>query len=456
MLFPDDFFFGSATASYQVEGAAYDDGKGLSVWDMFCRKGGTVWQGQSGDVACDHYHRYLEDVAIMKEIGLNAYRFSISWPRVVPAGTGAVNEAGLAFYDRLVDALLDAGIAPFCTLFHWDYPYELYCRGGWLNPDSPDWFADYARVIVDRLSDRVRHWMTLNEPQCFILLGHQSGIHAPGDKLGLAEVLRAMHHALLAHGKAAQVIRAHSKSEAQIGAAPVGAVKIPAAACPGNVEAARAAMFAVNGQDTWANALWMDPMIFGRYPEDAFANFGAAMPTIRDGDMETICQPLDFFGVNTYSGGYVRAGEDGRPEDVPFAPGHPITAFKWWVTPEALYWGPKFFFERYKLPIIITENGMSNVDWVSLDGCVRDPQRIDYLQRHMLEFARAGRDGVDIRGYFVWTLTDNFEWAEGYKERFGMVHTDFVTQARTLKDSALWYKEVIATGGDALGTPTDA
>ncbi len=451
MRFPEDFVFGAATASYQIEGAAYEDGKGLSVWDMLCRKEGAVWQGQSGDVACDHYHRYREDVGLMREIGLNAYRFSISWPRVLPAGVGAVNEAGLGFYDRLVDELLAAGIAPYATLFHWDYPYELYCRGGWLNPDSPDWFADYARVIVDRLCDRVRHWMTLNEPQCFIGLGHLTGGHAPGDKLGLAEVLRAAHHSLLAHGKAVQAIRAGARSESLVGFAPVGAPRMPASDDPADIEAARAAMFSVGGRDLWANVFWMDPVFLGRYPEDALANFGTLMPVVRDGDLETISQPLDFFGVNTYSGSYVRAGADGRPEGVGLRTGHPITAFKWNVTPDALYWGPRFFFERYGLPVVVTENGMSDTDWVSLDGRVHDAERTDYLHRHLLQIARAIRDGVDVRGYFVWTLTDNFEWAEGFKERFGIVYTDFETQERVMKDSARWYREVIATRGEALG-----
>src|SRR5262249_34086405 len=224
MKFPANFVWGAATASYQVEGAVAEDGRGQSVWDMFCRKDGAIWQGQSGEVACDHYHRFRDDVALMKQIGLQAYRFSISWPRVIPEGTGKVNEKGLAFYDQLVDALLDAGITPYITLFHWDFPYALYCRGGWLNSDSPDWFADYTNVVVNRLSDRVKYWLTQNEIQCFIGLGHLDGIHAPGDKLGWAEVLRAGHHALLAHGKSVQAIRAAAKTPPLVGFAPAGIV----------------------------------------------------------------------------------------------------------------------------------------------------------------------------------------------------------------------------------------
>lgn len=446
MAFPEGFVFGCATAAYQIEGAAFEGGRGPSVWDMFCRKGGTIWQDHTGDVASDHYHRWAEDVAIMKEIGLRGYRFSISWPRVLPVGVGEVNEAGLAFYDRLVDALLAAGVQPWVTLFHWDYPYELYCRGGWLNPDSPDWFADYAALIAGRLGDRVQHWMTLNEPQCFIGLGHHTGVHAPGDKLGLKEVLRAAHHALVAHGKAVQAIRAAAKAQPAIGFAPVGSVKMPATDSPADIEAARQSMFALEGKNFWANTFWMDPVFFGRYPDEAWTNMAEEMPEIRDGDMETISQPLDFFGFNTYSGSFVKATPDG-PRDVPFPDGHPITAFYWWVTPECMYWGPKFFYERYHLPIVVTENGMANVDWIALDGRVHDPQRIDYLRRHLLQLERAIDDGVDVRGYFVWTLMDNFEWAEGYKQRFGIVYVDYPTGRRVLKDSAYWYRDVIASNG---------
>ena len=247
MSFPQDFTWGAATASYQIEGAAYRAGGGESVWDMFCRRPEAVFEHESGEFSCDHYNRYQEDVALMRELGLQAYRFSISWPRVLPEGVGRVNEAGLDFYDRLVDALLAANVTPWATLFHWDFPYDLYCRGGWLNRDSADWFADYTKIIVDRLSDRVRHWMTLNEPQCFIGLGHQTGIHAPGDKLALREVVRAAHHALLAHGKGVQVLRAHAKAAPQIGWAPVGAARIPATESDADVEAARQATFAPSG-----------------------------------------------------------------------------------------------------------------------------------------------------------------------------------------------------------------
>lgn len=459
--FPADFTWGAAAAAFQIEGAATTDGKGLSVWDMMCRQPGRVFDGHTGDIACDHYHRYAEDVGILSEIGAKAYRLSVSWPRVIPAGTGAVNEAGLAFYDRLIDELLAKGVQPWVTLFHWDFPYDLYCRGGWLNRDSVEWFADYTALVVDRLSDRVSHWITLNEPQCFIGLGHYQGVHAPGDKVGVAEMLRAGHHALLAHGRAVQVIRARAKTPPLVGWAPVGGPSMPVdASNPAEVEFARRTTFAMGTHDPakpraedgcfWNTAWWSDPVVLGHYPEDGWAGYGKAVPEIRAGDLETISQPLDFYGVNIYSGSYVRPKADGTAEYVTFPPGNPRTALKWPVTPEALYWGPRFLHERYKLPIVITENGLSGADWVGLDGRVHDGHRIDFLQRYLRELGRAIADGVEVRGYFQWSILDNFEWAEGYKERFGLVHVDYETQKRTLKDSAYWYRDMIASNGATL------
>jgi beta-glucosidase len=450
MTFPKNFVWGAATASYQIEGAAAEDGKGPSVWDMFCRKDGAIWEGQTGDVACDHYHRYKEDVRLAKRIGLNGYRLSISWPRVLPEGVGAVNSKGLDFYDRLVDALLAAGITPYVTLFHWDFPYELYCRGGWLNRASADWFAEYASVVVSRLGDRVRHWITMNETQCFVGLGHHDGAHAPGDKLGWSETLRVGHNAMRAHGKAVRAIRAASPGPCQVSYAPMSCTNYPATENPRDVAAARRAHFSVTARHQWNNTWWMDPVYLGRYPEDGLKLFGKNAPRIHPGDMETISPPLDFFCHNTYFGAPTRAGQDGKPEVVPMPMGHPLTAFRWFVSPEAIYWSTKFAYERYKLPMVVTENGMSGIDWIALDGKCHDPQRIDYTARYLMQLERAIRDGVDVRGYFHWTLLDNFEWSFGVRERFGLIHTDFVTQQRTLKDSALWYKKVIASNGRSL------
>ncbi len=450
MSFPKDFVWGAAAASYQVEGGAYDDGKGLSVWDMMCRMPGKIKNGHTGDVSCDHYHRFREDAALMGEIGLNAYRLSISWPRVIPEGVGKVNEKGLAFYDQLIDALLKNGVQPWVTLFHWDYPYELYCRGGWLNPASPDWFAEYAQVIVDKLSDRVSHWMTLNEPQCFIGLGHQDGYHAPGVELGFSEVLLAAHHSLLAHGKAVQVIRARAKSAPQIGAAPVGVTMAPFSETSEDIEAARASMFSITKKDCWNNTWFADPMIFGTYPEDGLKLFEAHLPKINDGDMKTIGQPVDFYGANIYHCEFIRAGKDGSAEIIPYSENQSYTLMDWPVTPEALYWGPRFLQERYKLPIVVTENGISISDWANEDGNVHDNQRIDFLTKYLKAYKRAIDDGVDARGYFLWSIMDNFEWAFGYKQRFGIIFTDYMTKKRTLKDSALWYRDVIKTNGENL------
>ncbi len=450
MSFAQDFVWGAAASSYQIEGAANANGKGLSVWDQFCQQPGNIWSGHSGDVACDHYHRYEEDIRLMAGIGLQAYRLSISWPRVLPNGVGQVNAEGIGFYDRLIDALLEHQINPWVTLFHWDYPSALFSRGGWLNRDSADWFADYTAVIVDRLSDRVSHWITQNEPQCYIGLGHQSGEHAPGLQLELSDVLLAAHHSLLAHGKAVQVIRAQARSKPRIGTASVSLVKIPDAQTPEDIEAARQAMFAVTVKDCWNNTWFNDPIVLGQYPDDGIVLFSDAMPEVQSDDMQIICQPLDFFGANIYSGTFVMAANDGSPQTRSFADGSPMTTMEWDVTPGALYWGPKFYYERYGLPIVVTENGMANTDWIHADGSVHDPQRIDFLSRYLQEYARSIEDGVQAEGYFLWSILDNFEWAHGYKRRFGIVYVDYASGKRTLKDSALWYKRMISSHGKDL------
>ena len=450
MTFPENFVWGAAAAAHQIEGAANEDGKGLSIWDVFCKDKKHVWRGQNADVACDHYHRYKQDVALMKQIGLQAYRMSICWPRVLPQGVGPVNEKGLAFYDRLVDELLAAGVQPWITLYHWDFPYELFYRGAWMNRDSADWFAEYTQVVVDRLSDRVTHWITLNEMQGVIAYGYGDGVVAPGLKLPFADQLRVGHHMLLAHGKAVQTIRARSKVDAQIGWAPVPTLYLPATDEERNVAAAREATLSVTKQDARTTTWWLDPVYLGHYPEDGLALYGTDVPTIEADDMETIHQPLDYFGVNIYYGEHVRADAQGRPKIVPEPDGAQITAFQAPVTPEAMYWGSLFCWQRYKLPIVVTESGMSQMDWPSPDGKVHDPQRIDYVTHYLQQFARAGRDGVPIAGYFLWSIMDNFEWIHGYRERFGLFHIDFETQRRTAKDSAHWYAQVITTNGANL------
>jgi len=456
MAFPDGFLWGVAAAAYQIEGGAGADGRRPSVWDAFCGKPGVVSGNASGDMACDHYHRYVEDVALMADLGVKGYRLSISWPRVLPAGVGQPSEAGLDFYDRLVDALLTRGIQPWVTLFHWDFPLELFHRGGWLSRDSADWFAAFTEAVVRRLGDRVRHWMTLNEPQCFLGLGHATGVHAPGMRYGRQDVLRAMHHALLAHGRSVQTIRQAAKAKPLIGWALNGFVCYPVGGSEASVQAARKAMFDVPQGDDWffCNTWYAEPAVFGHYPEDGLRRFGHEMPRGFEQDLARIRQPMDFIGVNLYQGHPIVADPEGQPAGVPRPPGYPQTMSHWPVEPEIMYWGPRFLHERYKLPIYITENGCASMDWVHQDGHVHDAARIDYTARHLEALGRAVRDGVDVRGYFHWSILDNFEWADGYRMRFGLIYVDYETMERIPKDSYMWYQQVILSNGDNLPAHT--
>ena len=443
MGFPKDFMWGAASSAYQIEGAAYEDGKGLNIWDVYCMESKKT-MGHTGDVACDHYHRWREDVAIMKEIGLKAYRFSINWTRILPDGVGAVNPKGVAFYNGLIDALLEAGIEPYITLFHWELPYELHKRGGWLNPDMVRWFGEYAAVIAEAFSDRVTHFMTQNEPQCFVGLGYARGGQAPGLIHPRKDVLLMAHHAMMAHGEAVLQLRAHAKRPIEVGYAPTGSFHYPETESAADIEAARKAVFACpNDHEMWNVSWWSDPVMLGQYPEDGLRLYEPFVPDIRPEDLKLMHQPLDFYGVNIYNGVKVRAGADGEPEFVTRYDGFPRTSNNWPITPESLYWGPKFLFERYKTPIYITENGMSCHDFVSLDGQVHDPNRIDFLTRYLRCLRRATSEGVDVRGYFQWSIMDVFEWNSGYTERLGLVYVDYPTGTRTIKDSGYWYKGVI-------------
>ncbi len=449
MQFPPDFIWGAATSAYQIEGAHDAHGRGPSVWDAFCRQPGRIRSGDTGDTAANHVRLFKEDVRLMQRIGLGAYRFSVSWPRVMPEGVGAVSEPGLAFYDRLVDELLAAGITPWVTLFHWDLPLALQHRGGWLNSAVPDWFDEFTKTVVDRLSDRVSHWFTINEPQVFIGFGYGTGEHAPGLSLPLVDRIRIGHHVLLAHGRAARTIRERSRTAPEIGWAPVGHAGIPLEA-DRDADAARDHTFSVGSDPIWSNTWWTDPAFRGTYPQDGLTDFGHLLPAGWERGMDIVRQPLDFYGFNIYRGTYVRARDDGTPETVPVPAGAPRTSFGWEITPEALRWAPRFFYERYRTPVVIAENGMSNTDWLGTDGAVHDPQRIDFLHRYLRELGRAIADGVPVRGYFHWSLLDNFEWAEGYHQRFGLVHVDFATQRRTPKASADFYASVIASNGAVL------
>lgn len=448
--FGEDFVWGAATSSYQIEGAAREDGKGLHIWDVFCQEKGRVFGGHTGDVACDHYHRFREDVAIMKEMGLKAYRFSLSWARILPDGTGRVNEAGIHFYNQLIDELLNAGIEPYITLFHWDYPYELYKQGGWMNAESAGWLGEYAKLVARRFSDRVSKFITLNEPQCFIGLSYLDGIHAPGVCVPLKDSFEMAHNVLKAHGLAVQMLRQYAKRKIEVGYAPTGSMSYPASGDARDVEAARRHLFALPEEDrdwAWNVSFWSDPVFFGHYPEEVLRRYGTCMPKVSAEDEKLIAEPIDFYGQNIYNGNRIRQGPDGRPEIVERYAGFPRTAIGWPVTPECLYWGPKFLYERYQKPIYITENGLSCHDVVSLDGKVHDPNRIDFTRRYLGYLRQAVEDGIDVRGYFHWSLLDNFEWHSGYGERFGMVYVDYRTGERIWKDSAYWYRDWISNGG---------
>lgn len=450
MGFAKGFVWGAATSSYQIEGTGRDSGKGQNIWDVFTKEPGRVYEGHTGDIACDHYHRFREDVAYMKELGLKGYRFSIDWSRVLPEGTGKVNEKGIDFYNALIDELLEQGIEPYITLYHWELPYEIYKRGGWMNPEIVEWFGQYARLVAERFSDRVKYFFTLNEPQCFVGLGFLQGCHATGVKAPLRDTFEMAHNALKAHGRAVQMLRAYGKQNVQIGYAPTSGMCYPEKETPKDIEAARKALFALPddlSNWTWNVSWWSDPVILGKYPEEGMKKYEKYLPVITDEDMKLISQPIDFYGQNIYNGRCIRMGTDGRPEEVRRPAGFPKTATNWPVTPEALYWGPKFLYERYRKPIYITENGMACHDTVSQDGKVHDPNRIDFLARYLKNLKRAAEE-IDIRGYFQWSLMDNFEWDKGYAERFGIIYVDFETQERIWKDSAYWYRDLIRRNGD--------
>ena len=443
--FPPGFLWGAATSAYQVEGAPYADGAGASIWDRFTREPGRIADGTTGDVACDHYHRMPADVALMADLGLRAYRFSVAWSRVLPNGAGPVNEAGLAFYDRLVDRLLEAGIAPSLTLYHWDLPAALGDRGGWLDRDTAARFAEYAAVVARRLGDRVRQIATLNEPWVSSALGYLLGVHAPGHQ-SPADAALAAHVLLLAHGAGVQAVRA--ECDADVGLVVNLGPQHPASDAPEDRGAA-------DREDAFLNRLFLDPASGRGYPDVLVEAFGDAWPEVRPGDLEQIAQPLDFLGVNYYMRAVRAADPDGflgaREVEVP---GARRTAMGWEVYPDGLREIVDWAWERYRTPITITENGAAFDDPAPEGGRVRDADRVDYFHRHLLALRQAIADGADVRGYFAWSLLDNFEWAEGFAKRFGIVHVDYDTQARTPKDSARFFAEVIETNGASLAEPS--
>jgi beta-glucosidase len=443
---PPSFRWGVATSAYQIEGAVGEDGRTPSIWDTFCRMPGAVAKGDNGDVACDHYHRMPQDVALMRDLGVDTYRFSVAWPRVQPGGRGPANPAGLAFYDRLVDELLGQGIDPWVTLYHWDLPQELEDAGGWPARDTAYRFADYAMLVFDQLADRVHTWTTLNEPWCSAMLGYAYGQHAPGRR-DFPAAIRAVHHLLLGHGLATQRIRAAGGDAFDLGVTLNMSTAFPATDSTADLDAARRA-------DGLGTRIYLDPLVHGRYPADVVEDLAARGVTIpvQDGDLEIISTPIDVLGVNYYfSQQFSGVDEKGRTEDADGHPveravplGRPVTAMGWEIVPEGFTELLVRLSRDYPgLPMVITENGAAFADRPDENGFVRDDDRVSYFASHIAAVATAREQGADVRGYFAWSLLDNFEWGYGYDKRFGIVRVDYDTQVRTPKQSALWYRDTI-------------
>lgn len=449
MHIPDEFLWGAGTSAYQIEGATHEDGRGPSVWDMFAAMPGRTLNGDTGETAADHYHRMEQDVALLAELGLNAYRFSIAWPRILPHGTGTPNPAGLAFYDRLVDRLLEKGITPVATLYHWDLPLALYERGGWCRRETAYAFADYAEVMARQLGDRVRWWITQNEPWCSAYLGYVTGQHAPGIRDDAQRAVAAAHHLLLSHGLAVPRLRATAR-EARVGIA-LNLFPIFAA------DARQETVQAVERADAFHNRWFLDPLFRGDYPPGLFADLGAAPPEMRADDLRIVGTPLDFLGVNYYNRWIVRASQyaadstgqsNGRTgyEYATAPSGATLTTMGWEVYPHGLDLVLEDLTRAYHPnAILVTENGASFDDEWSGNGSVSDPRRVAFLREHLAEMDAAASHGVPVSGYFVWSLLDNFEWDQGYSKRFGVVYVDYSSQRRIIKDSGRWYAEFVAT-----------
>ena len=444
--FPENFLWGVACASFQCEGAWDADGKGPNIWDDFCHElgGGHIKNGDTGDVACDSYHHFREDVALMRAHGVQAYRFSVSWARVIPDGDGAVNEAGLKFYDELIDELIKNGIEPLVTLYHWDLPSALQYKGGWLNRDIVAAFGRYAQILAERFRGRVHTYMTINEPQCVTMLGYGTGAHAPGWKLSEEALARIYHVLALSHSEAYRRIKAVDP-EASVGCAPCGKLCYPKEDTTENIDAAYRASFDLREGWAFTHNIFLDSICLRRYDDTAPEAVRRFAATIPPEDWEKMEKP-DFIGINVYNGTMV----DEQGKMIPFGPGYPLTGTKWNVTPRVMHYGPLYIYRRYGLPIYITEDGQSCNDRVFLDGKVHDVERIDFLHRYLLELHKAIEDGVPVLGYMQWSFLDNFEWSEGYDERFGIIYVDYATLERIPKDSAAWYKTVIESNGKIL------
>jgi len=437
--FPDGFLWGTATASYQIEGAWNEDGKGESIWDRFSHTPGKIKNNDTGDVALDHYHRYKEDVQLIKALGVKTYRFSISWPRIFPQGTGAPNLKGLDFYSRLVDELLANGVEPFATLYHWDLPQALQDRwGGWESRDTAKAFADYASYVAEKLSGRIRHFITINEFTTFVELGYGTGLLAPGLKLAPARLYQVRHHAVLAHGLAVQAIRATAQQGTQVGLAENIVAGVPVIETPAHIAAAERYTREIN-------AAYLTVILEGRYTDTFLSSAGAGAPKFTPEDLSVIGCPLDFVGINVYVPKYVRA-IDAAPgyEPLEFSKSHPRMTSSWhFIGPEALYWAPRHLMKLWSVKdIYITETGCGAADDPAANGVVYDSDRIMFLRNYLTQLQRATAEGVPVRGYFHWSSMDNFEWSDGYGTRFGLIYVDYATLKRTPKISASFFREV--------------
>lgn len=437
MNFPKDFIWGVAASSYQIEGAAREDGRGECTWTRFSHTPGKVKNGETGDVACDHYHRYPEDIALMRDLGVQSYRFSVSWPRVLPTGRGTVNEAGLDFYSRVVDALLAEGIQPAATLYHWDFPQALEDQGGWTNPDSVKWFADYADVVTRALGDRVKFWIDLNEPWCSAMLGYMFGAHAPGVQ-DPVKAYRAAHHLMLAHGAAVPIIRQNSPG-AQVG---ITLNLVPQLPATSSLEDIRLAWQA----DGFANRWFLDAVFKGSYPLDCVKALGETLDGLDLDAVQAAAVPTDFLGINYYMRWLIQAAPGGWTSVLP--DGAELTAMDWEVYPQGLTDTLlRVHRETSVSAIYVTECGAAFPEAAApVNGVYDDPRRVAFLKGYLDAAALAIQQGVPLKGFYVWSLLDNFEWAHGYEKRFGIVHVDFATQKRTLKRSALYFKDVIRNG----------
>ena len=441
--FPENFVWGSATAAYQVEGAVHLDGRGPSIWDTWSHQPGNVVHNDTGDVADDFFDRYPSDVALMKSLGLRGCRFSIAWPRVFPQGSGTPNPKGLDFYDRLLDTLHEAGVEPYCTLFHWDLPQALEDRGGWASADTAKAFADYAGYVAGKLSDRIRNWMTINEFSSFIDGGYGPNPHmAPARTLSRHQLAQARHHAVLAHGLGVHAIRANAKRPVRVGIAENTSGAAPAIATPGHIEAAKRALREFN-------AAYTTVIMEGRYTQAYLDGLGADAPRFTEQELKIISSPLDFFGVNVYTTSKVMAADNAQGfVRLPTPASYPHMQSSWlYISPEALYWTPKLMTSVWPIrEMYITENGCSCADAVNAEGKVLDTDRVLFLRGYLTHLQQAVEEGVPVKGYFLWSLLDNFEWARGYSERFGITYVDYKTQQRIPKLSSQFYKQVIAAG----------